>query len=144
MFIKFKNAFFNMDQVATIFSPDGDYPNGALLFVKGSAVDLEPGEYEALSNYLLATGAPNLATVAQAGDIYREAAARAPIDHALQTQAATLQFDRSFQKEKETKPNPPPSQAMNPEQRPETRTAETLPPSITNRPGVFPDQFEDL
>jgi len=144
MFIKLENAFINTAQVLVIFAPDEQHPNGALMFSVGNAVEFAPGEYEALSNYLLATGSPNLATVAQAGDIYREAAARAPIDHALQTQAATLQFDRSFAKQKETTQSAQPSEGVRREVKPNVQTESPLPPSITNRPGIFPDQFEDL
>lgn len=145
MFIKFQNSFINMDQVAAVFAPDADYPNGALMYTKGAAVELEPGEYEAMSNVLLAAGSINLAAVASptAAETYRAAASVATFHHFQQTQAMVDHFRTSFEQKIGTRRAAQPSEGQAKEFRPEP-LAETLPATLTNRPGVFPDQFEDL
>jgi hypothetical protein len=145
MFIKFKDSFVNMDQIAAVCAPDNEFANGVLLYVRGGTVDLEPGEYEALSNVLLAAGSINLAAVASptAAETYKAAAGVATFYHFQQTQEMVDQFRANFEQKGETRRDPQPSEGQAKEFRPEP-PANPLPTTLTNRPGVFPDPYEDL
>ena len=145
MFIKFKDAFINTDHVAAFGGPHEGFPDGAIIYANGNTVDLEPGEYEALSNVLLAAGSINLAAVASptAAETYRTAAGVATFHHFQQTQAMVDHFRASFEQKSETRRAVHPSEDRAREFRPEAFSA-PLPPAITNRPGVFPDPYEDL
>ena len=145
MFIKFNGAFINMDHIFAIFAPDEEFVSGAIVPAEGKPISLEGGEYEALSNVLLAAGSINLSAVASptAAETYRTAAGVATFHHFQQTQAMVDHFRASFEQKSETRRAAQPSEGQAKEFRPEL-PADSLPTTLTNRPGVFPDPYEDL
>jgi hypothetical protein len=144
MFIKFKDAFLNMDGIFAIARPDHEYPHGALQPMRGEPIPLDEGEYTALSCLLFAAGSIDLGTVRGEIETYHEAATRAVVRHVLQTKAAIEKFDQTFRHKSETNQPPSTSQPVNTEPPREQVRVNPLPPSITNRPGVFPDPYEEL
>lgn len=147
MFIKFKNAFINLDHIAAIAGPHEAHPEGALVYANGNSLDLEPGEYDALASVLLAASSINLAAVASdtAAETYRAAGATATFLHFQQTQEMVRRFRSSFFPEiseiDETATVKSPSQSMKPQV---SEFKDPASSTFAGRPGLFPDPFEEV